>query len=278
MTTFLFLFRELLGAVRARSAGFLLLTCLLVAVFLGSFASLFLFVSPEAQDPADLSPSEVRLWLSPRLTTSAIDALYYGLQVRDDVSEIRYQFEQQAGGTGARGLFIVTVPGTADVAGFAAAAMRMDGVDEVETLAEEDTVRPLSLAASIRIGLLLGLTLSAALSLIAGRMGFRRLLEDFANAIRLLRLSGIPQRAISPPVVALGAMLGMLAGLLIAAGIALLHLTVSPTSAFAAVGLVEVGRVAGILVVDFLLGATMGSLIGLLGASFLGRPVFSPLP
>ena len=226
MTTFVFLFRELLGAIRPRSATYLLLACLLILVFLGSFASLFLFVSPVA-DAIVRDPGEIRIWLSPRLSTSAIDTLYYSLQGRSEVESLRFQFAQEVEQGETGGLFVASLRSGTSVDAFVTAIESTDGVTRVEAQSDKNDSHPVSLAASIRIALLLGLALSAGLSLITGRLGFRRLMEDFAGEIRLLRLSGIAQQTISPPIVALGLLLGILSGLLIATGISLLHFTLS---------------------------------------------------
>jgi cell division protein FtsX len=279
MNTFFFLFRELLGAVRPRSGGFLILMSLLIFVFLGSFASLFLFVTPADEVLATtLEPSEVGVRLSPRLTSVAIDALYYAIQERSDVAAIRFEFAQESDRGGSGGLFVVQLAAGADIAAFSEAVGAMEGVIAVDSTSGDDEPRPLSLAASIRVALLLGLVVSAVLSLVVGRIGFRRLLEDFSGEIRLLRLSGIAPSTISPPIIALGVLLGLLSGLLIVAGISLLHVASSVDAAYAANGLTDGARVIGILLVDILLGAIMGGLTGLLGASLLSQPGFTPMP
>ena len=277
MTTFVFLFRELLGSIRSRSAVYLLMTGLLILVFLGSFASLFLFVSP-AKEVVAKTPSEIRIWLSPRLATSQIDELYDTLRRRAEVEAIHYQFAQVVEQGQNGGLFVVSLAPGIPMDTFFSEIEATEGVMRVETPADSAAQQEVSLAASIRVALLLGLAISAGLSLISGRLGFRRLLEDFAGEIRLLRISGIAQKAISPAIVALGLLLGLLSALLVVTAIALLHFSLAGNASVASVQLIQGGRVAVILVVDFLLGAIMGSLVGLLGSSLLGRREFSPLP
>jgi len=65
----LFLFRELLGAIRAKSATFFTFSGFLLFLFLASVASFFMLVPGSAARSDQGQPiGEIRVFLSPRLS------------------------------------------------------------------------------------------------------------------------------------------------------------------------------------------------------------------
>jgi len=277
VSTSVFLLRELLGAVRLRSAVFLGLTLLFVFVFLASFASFFLLgTAPAPADGGGLAPDEVIVRLSPRLSAAAIDELYLRLQERPDLARIRFQFAEELSPGETGGRFTIRASSPAAVPAIVEAAKGMSGVISVEAGRAPDPAGGPVLSTTARIGLLCGLVGSVALSLIAARRGFRHLLRGFAGEIRLLRLAGVSERVIQRPVIGLGLGIGLLAGVLLVLGVYLLHLAVGP-HAIGAAGAAEAGRVLAVSLVGLALGLVVGGLIGVYGASILGAREFRPL-
>jgi len=90
MSTFFFLFRELLGAVRARSALYFSLSGLFILLCLCTFALLLLPPSSPAGAEGP-SPGEVVVRLSPRLAAATVDALYLQIRERSDVARIDFR-------------------------------------------------------------------------------------------------------------------------------------------------------------------------------------------
>jgi hypothetical protein len=281
MSTVLFLFRELLGSVRSRSAVFLCLASLFLFLFLASFASLFLLggATSSREEGADLAADEVVVYLSPRLSASSVDALYLQIRDRDDVSRVNFQFAQEVslGDTGGR--FVIKATSPDSVLQLVDAIQAVSGVTRVERGAGDAVESGFSLPMSVKIGLLCALFLSVVLSLVFSRRGYRLLLQAFATEVRMMRLSGISELSIYPPVVGLGVLMGLLAGLLVIVGACLFQYALAQGSGPAEVTRLASGvRLFGVSFASLWLGLLMGGLIGLFGASVLSSREFSPLP
>lgn len=283
MNPFFFLFRELLGSIRARSALFFTLTGLLLFVFLGVVGTFFLVPSPgiaEAGEDGSLPIQEIEVHLSPRLSSATVDRMYLEMRARDDVERVLFRFSQELGRETSGGVFVIS-PTSPDVAPDLVAELRaLNGVTEVvERRSQREPDRsPLSPAA--RIGLLASLVVTIALSLLFSRLGYRELLRSFAGEIRLLRLSGISERTVVPLTVAVGLLIGFLAGLLLLVILYVLHYVVVSQGAPPGIleGLTSSGRILGVSLINLVLGLVLGGLIGLYGASLLGSREFRPLP
>jgi len=276
MSTFLFIFRELLGAIRARSAALFSAAILLVFVCLASFATLFLVGGEATGDSAELlGPGEIIVHLSPRLSAETVNDHYLRIRQRPDVLSISFRFAEEVspGNTGGR-FFIRTA--SADVMGDVLAAVEsMDGIMQVESGTAAATPTGFALPASAKIGLLAALVLSVILSLVLARAGFRVLLGSFHVEIRVMRLSGTSERTIVPPVIGLGTLMGLLSGLLLIAGIYLGQYAIGDAATVPK--LADGVLVLGVTFAALALGLLLGSLIGWLGASILASREFSPL-
>jgi hypothetical protein len=271
MSTFFYVFGDLLGAVNGRSVAFLFGVVGLLFATLALFGSLFLLGSPvsTAHESVPLVPQgDVLVELSPSLSSSAINALYLQLRDRSDVAAINYRLPEELGSE--QGAFLVhPVSGTTQQ--LVEAVSAIPGVVKVDAPTPPTPSKgPFALSAGVKIGLLVGLVVCLVASLILGRLAFRRVLAGFAGEIRMMRLSGTEERTILPPIVALGVVCGILAGVLLVVVVVILHYvaTTQPGALLhAASGLVSSGRVSVVSVVGFLLGALLGGLIGALGAS-----------
>ena len=279
----LFLVRELLGRVRAKSALYLALASLFLLLFLVTFAAFFLF-SPARTDTQEsineLLAGEVMVRLSPRLSAAAIDALYLEIRDRSDVARINFQFARETDPEATGGRFRIEATSVDVVAVLVDEVRSLNGVTDVSWGVERDEPG-IFLSTGMRIGLLCGLVVTVMLSLVLARAGLRVLLESFAGEIRILRLSGLSERQILPPVVGLGLLIGLIAGLLLLVGLVLLRfgLSVSGSDTLDAIwGLATVGRTLGIGIGSLFLGILIGGLSGLFGASILSTREFSPLP
>ncbi len=154
----------------------------------------------------------------------------------------------------------------------ATALKATDGIVSVETSA--GGAGGIALTKGARIGFLCGLVVSALLSLLLAREGFRALLYAFRHEIRLMRLSGVSERRILAAVEVTGVLIGLLAGALLAVGLALYGVSTSGPGGDPAI---DVTRLVGVGVVSLLLGLLMGGLLGLLGAGHLASNRFSPI-
>jgi len=280
MSTFFFLFRELLGAVRAKSAVFFLLSGLFILLCLSSFAFLLLPVSsPAPPDAGILSPGEVIVHLSPRLAAATVDALYLQIRERSDVKRVDFRFAQEVNPGETGGYFFIEAasPDAANV--IAQEIGSLDGVSDVQAGQAGEGERNgggVAVGAPVRFGLLGGLAVFLIVSLILARLGFSVLLRSFANEVRLMRLSGVSERMIYPLVVGLGILVGLLAGLLLIAGIYLFQSAAGGLGDLAS--LLSGGRALAISFAGLSLGIFMGGLSGLFGVSILSSREFDPLP
>jgi hypothetical protein len=283
MSSLPYLFRELLGTIRARSAVSFLLTWLCLFLFLGSVAAFFLLVPSRVEPPgglASLPIEEIRAYLSPRLSSASVDALYLEIREREDIAAIQFRFAQELRPQATGGVFLIE-PATPDqAAGLAEFLATVNGVTEVEEIRTDPGETESPLTGPVRIALLVVLVGTIVLAFLFARRGYWELLHAFSGEIRTMRLSGVPEGVIVPLVVGLGALIGLLAGILLLVVLFLLHYTMATATAPPAweVGLSSGVRVIGVSLVNLLLGLVLGGLIGLLGVSVLGHRDFDPLP
>ena len=273
----LFVFSELLGAIRIKSGALLAVVVLLIFSFLALFSSFFLLGTPmEGEREQTLAPEEIMVHLSPRLSQEAAQELYSRIREWQDVQQINYLFAQELEADQVGGVLLIRAVSQSVVASLLKLLESTNDVLRVDSPGSSRR-RALSLSTSVQIGLLIGLAVSALASLVAARRGFKELLYDFADEIRLMRLSGTSEQTIQPPIIALGIVCGLLAGLLLVVVVYLLHyFAVSQPQALlrAASGLIEAGRVRTVSLLSLLLGFIMGGLVGTLGASLTGSREF----
>ncbi|MDD4902959.1 MAG: hypothetical protein PHV11_08505 [Candidatus Bipolaricaulis sp.] len=275
MNQFLFLERELLGAIRARSGVLFSLALLFLLLFLATFASFYLFPTAGDGPGGLLTADRVIARLSPRLSTAAIDDLFATIQDRSDVREVRFEFGTESAPRASGGRFLIRATSAVAARGLVDGLRSMDGVEDVEVGTAPVGASHLVLSGYARIGLLCGLVVSACAFLLLAWRGFRALLHTFRGEIRLMRLSGISEKTLYPPLVVLGVLLGALASLLLIAGLYLFQ--VMTGGANPALPL-DATRLLGVALLSFLLGLLMGGLAGLFGASHLTARQFDPLP
>ncbi len=281
MNTFLFILNELIKAINTKSGRLLAVVVLLIFCFLALFSSLFLLGVP-APTHGDTGPllasGEVAAHLSPRLSPEAVQDVYLEIREWEEVRQVNFLFTQELeAGRGGGILRILTRSPSA----VASLLERLASTPEIVQIDSSTTPqkRVLSLSTPVRIGLLIGLAISAFASLIVSRRGFGELLTSFGREIRLMHLSGTPERTFQPSIVALGALCGLLASLLLIVAVYLLHfVAVSHPEALlrSASGLVESGRVLAVSLLSLLLGLALGGLIGAVGASLTGSREFQP--
>jgi len=279
MSTFLFILNELLGSLNTKSVGVLAAFVLLVFSFLALFSSLFLLGIPaEGQNGPSLTSNEVAAYLSPRLSPEAVQDVYLEIREWDEVRQVNFLFAQELEAGRAGGILRIQVFNPSAVAHLLERLASISEIVRVDSSASPQR-RVLHLSSPVRIGLLIGLTVSAFASLIVARRGFKVLLAAFAKEIQLMRLSGTTEKTIQPPIVALGILCGLLAGLLLIIAVCLLHYVAAshPEALLrAAPGLIESGRVLTISLLSLLLGLAMGGLIGVVGASYTALRTFQP--
>jgi len=283
MSPFLFLFRELLGSIRARTALYFLLTGLLLFAFLAVVGTFFLLPSPSAgagDDQTSLPIEEVHVVLSPRLSSATVDRMYLDVRSREDVERIVFRFSQELDRDVSGGVFVIEPTSTETAEDLVADMRSLNGVTEViERRGRGEPERSL-LSAGLRIGLLCSLVVTVALSLLCARGGYRELFRSFSGEIRLLRLSGVSDRTIVPLAVAIGVLVGGLAGLLLLVILYVMHYVVVSHGAPPAMleGLMDGGRILTVSLINLLLGIVLGGLVGVYGTSLLGGRDFRAIP
>lgn len=267
MSAFLFLLRELLGAMRVRSAVLLSLAVAALFLFLACFAALFLL--PEVAGPTQggLGATDIVAYVSPRLSQESINSLFLRLQERSDVQNIGYRLPAQVTSERTSGSFLIATRTVGSVPGLVAALRATEGISSVEA---RTAANGFALTRSARLGLLCALVVCALVALILAREGFRALLTTFRHEIRLMRLSGVSEGRILASVEVTGLLMGLLAGVLLIVGLAL-YATSAGSSAAESARIVTVGAVAAVL------GLLLGGLFGLLGAAHLASNRFAPL-
>jgi cell division protein FtsX len=274
VNAFLYLERELLGAIRVQSAVLLSFALLSLFLFLASFACLFLLPTASALSPGTIAANEVRAYVSPQLTVAAIEGMAGRLQARADVRSVQLRTpsleEVKPNRTGRR--FTLVASSAAAVPGLVAALQSMEGIASVE-IGPAGGAGRIALSEGGRIGLLCGLAVCALLALVLARQGFRALLYAFRHEIRLMRLAGVSERRILSAVGVTGLLMGLLAGALVVVGLVLYGVAVAD-----AAPVFDATRLAGVVVATLVLGVLMGGLIGLLGAAHLASNRFSPIP
>jgi len=277
----LFLFRELLGAIRTKSAIYFALSGFLLFLFLASVACFFMIVPSSVSRSAEGQPvEEIRVFLSPRLSSATIDQWFLEWREREEIAGLRFKFAQEFDESASGGVFVISLADPAVASVLASEFREIEGVTDVIEVPREPTIETLSISLTIRISLLVILVLAVAASLLCARRGYRELLTAFSGEIRMLRLSGISERIVFTLVVALGVLMGLLGGLLLLAVLYLLHqIALSNADAFSLLGGLTSGiRILGVGMMVLVLGTLLGGLAGLLGASLLHRREFDPLP
>ena len=277
----LYLFRELLGAIRAKSALFFVLSGTLLFLFLATVASFFMLAPTTPSSSTEGMPiEELRVFLSPRLSSATIDQWYLTWREREDIASLRFQFAQEVDETASGGVFIIAPEDLQQAERLAEEFRAVDGVTEVVAVPKVRVIESSSLSLTIRLALLAILLLSIAASLFCSRRGYAELLSTFSGEIRMLRLSGISERIVFVLVVALGLLIGTLGGLLLLAVLYLLHQFAVSNATFLPLfrGLASGLRILGVGLASVALGMILGGLSGLLGASLLHQREFDPLP
>ena len=272
MSAFFFLLRELLGAIRVRSAVLLSSALLSLVLFLACFAALFLVPEAPTVPSGGLGATDIIAYVAPRLSRDAVNSLFLRLQERNDVQSIRYSLPAQVTSERTGGSFVLVARSAGAVSGLTAALRSTDGITFVET--SSGVSGGIALTKTTRLVLLCGLVVFALASLGLAREGFRALLHAFRHEIRLMRLSGVSERSILAAVEVTGILIGLLAGVLLVVGLALYAMS-SPGAGVEPV--LDPSRFVGVGTVAVVLGLLMGGLLGLLGAAHLASSRFSPI-
>ena len=276
----MFLFRELLGAIRTKSAILFVLSGFLMFLFLASVASFLMITPADVTSTTEGQPiEELQVFLSPTLSSATVNAWYLAWRERSDIASLSFQFVEESDQTATRSIFVVT-PTDPNQASILAEELRaIDGVTDVIEVPHVKLIEAPTVSLIVRITLLVVLVLSIAASLFFFRRGYRELLAVFAGEIRMLRLSGIHERILVVLVVALGVLIGCLSGLMILAVLYLLHRVALSTGALQLFGGLAHGmRILGSGLMAVGLGTVLGGLAGVLGASLLHRREFDALP
>ncbi|MEA1870812.1 MAG: hypothetical protein U9N00_01255 [Candidatus Bipolaricaulota bacterium] len=269
MNQFWFLLGDLLRTIGSRSGALFIILILLIFSSGALFSSFFLLGTPAPDDATgpSLSADELFVHLSPRLSQQKINDLYLEIREREDVSQIHYRYPQEFGLEAVEGLLVIKAVSAGKVTELIDALSTIDVITSIDSLSSRHAD---SLSTPVKIGLLIGLALSIVGGLIAGRYAFAELLKAFSEEIRMMRLAGTAEQVIHPPIVAIGALCGIIAGLLLIVVLYLLRflaITHPGSILHATSGWVDPARVLAVSLGGFFLGLVLGGLAGVLGAS-----------
>lgn len=280
MTVWLFLFREMLGAVRAKGAAFFVLSGVLLCTFLACVAS-FLMISPARVSPTtEGQPIDaIHIYLAPIVPSSTVNQVFLAWREHSDIAQLNFRFAQEIDPTMTGSVFLAVPTRQEAIPDLIRMFRSMDGVIDVQEIPWVEWVPSPTVSSVVRIALLVGLVLAVGASLLLFRKGTSELLESFSGEVRLLRLSGLPQRYLVTLTVALGVLIGLLGGLFLFAVVYILHRVGHATEAIVLFdGLASGGRIVIVGLLSVALGLVLGGLAGLLGASTLNNREFDPLP
>jgi cell division protein FtsX len=268
MNQFWFLLGNLLRTIGSRSGVLFAVLILLIFSSGALFSSFFLLGTPAPDDTGpSLSADELFVHLSPQLSQQKINDLYLEIREWENVSQVNYCYPQEFGLEAMEGLLVIKAVSVAKVTKLIDALSAIDGIANIDALSTRNAD---SLSASVKIGLLIGLALSIVGSLIVARYAFAELLKSFSEEIRMMRLAGTAEQVIQPPIVAIGALCGIIAGLLLIVTLYLLRflaITHPGSLLHATSGWVDPVRVLTVSLGGFFLGLVLGGLVGVLGAS-----------
>ena len=268
MNQFWFLLDNLLRTIGSRSGMLFVVLILLIFSSGALFSSFFLLGTPTPDDTGpSLSADELFVHLSPQLSQQKINDLYLEIREWENVLQVNYFYPQEFGLEAMEGLLVIKAVSVAKVTELIDVLSAIDGITNIDALS---TRHADSLSASVKIGLLIGLALSIVGSLIVARYAFVELLKSFSEEIRMMRFAGTAEQVIQPPIVAIGALCGIIAGILLIVAIYLLRflaITHPGSLLHATSGWVDPVRVLTVSLGGFFLGLVLGGLVGVLGAS-----------
>jgi cell division protein FtsX len=276
----MFLFRELLGAIRTKSAILFVLSGFFLFLFLASAASFLMSTPADVSSTTEGQPiEELHVFLSPTLSSATINAWFLEWEERSDIAGLSFHFAQELDTSATGGVFVVTPADSTQASTLADELRSINGVTDVVEVPRVKLIEAPTVSLIVRIALLVVLVLSIAASLFCFRRGYRELLAVFSGEIRMLRLSGISERVLVILVVALGVFIGCLSGLMLLAVLYLLHRIVLSTGTLELFGGLASGvRILGTGLMAVALGIVLGGLAGFLGAGLLHQREFDPLP
>jgi len=268
VSTFPYVYRELMRAARDGAASTFVLSFALIFVTLFAFSAFFL-LAPTSDDlePVGWGTGSFIVHLVATATTDEAQAVYTAVRSIDDVVQINYVFGEELEPQQIAGAFLVRVNG----ASFDSAreeTSRLAAVAAVDAVDEPVSVHKASVPLTARAVLLVLLVLGIVGTLVASRFAFRRLLGAFSSELRLLHLAGAPDTTVLIPVFVIGVLGGVAAILVVVLVASLLRIAAiaGPDGALAASTLLaDRGRVVAVLLLNLPVGIVIGSLAGAVG-------------
>jgi len=262
VTGFLFVLGELCRSLRGRSAAWIAMAFGLVLVFVLAFSGLVLLGGGgPLSDQVRPGRGEVFVHTTGGPGASGIQALYSRILERSDVRSVRVLL------TNGETILVVRAVSPVISSGLVQDLEALPGVTSVDAPGRGGLLFVPN--TWLRASLLAALALSLIGALLVARTGFRDLLAGFDPEIKLLRASGVGERTIQGPIVALGLLVGLAASLLGIAivSLAYLGLAAHPEAVPAlAAGILEPVRVRTACLLALPLGPFLGVLAGALGA------------
>ncbi len=272
MSTFPYICRELMHAVRGKVVSIFILVFASIFVTLFVFSAFFL-LAPASDDsqPLDWTPGTVIVHLIPTATTDEAQSVYAAVRSISGVTQANYLFGEELDPPQTTGVFLVRVDGESFSSAHEAIS-RLTAVAEVETVAQPEGKLKATVPLTARAVLLALLVLGIIGTLVAARFAYRHLLGAFSNELQLLRLAGTPDATVLIPVFLIGILEALAALVLVVLIVSLLRVAAlsSPDGALATSTLLaNGGRVLAVLLLNIPLGIVVGSLAGAVGVSLV---------
>lgn len=221
------LLREVFRLLRRRGKGGLLLSWGLLLIFLG-LLDFFILTSSGLGGEEGV---ELVVLLEPGLLPSQVDRLYLEIREWEEVARIDFIFAEEAGRVhlpvkepkGDLFRLWLREPGPGSAAAVQARLAELTGIASVVTHGQRPLTAILETTPGARWGLLAGLVGFGLFVLVHLRMTFRSLIQGWGGELRLLHLSGVARRTMGRPFLLLAALLGLLAGAVLALGLYSVH-------------------------------------------------------
>ncbi len=275
MNASLFVFSELVFSIGSRSLRRLLLFAVFVLCFLIVFGFFFL-LSTSARSKSLLPSRQMKAFLAPDLAGEQVNAAYYSVKELDGVQRVTYRVGWEIREKITSGVLLIEVDSSASIVSVQETIEKMPGILELETKGSVEVNNMLLMSAPLRIGLLLGLAITAFGGLYYARLAFVDVLNVFKVSIRLMRFWGTQERTIQIPIIMLGITCALLASGVFVTILYMLraYLGGNLTVMGLVPGLQDSTRVLMVSLLSVPLASVLGVLAGVLGVSRANDPIF----
>jgi hypothetical protein len=280
MSAIVYLLKEIICSLQRKNVLLCIALSGAIFLFLAVSSSLFLFTAP-INDGIRLKSQEIIAYLPLRLPTAAIRDLLFEIREHPQVVRATFRFSEEFHREdpvpGRYGLLFITASDIPSAEVLAAELAGRRDIMEVRFYGEKRRPTAIPLTATMKIGFIAGILIVITGVLFLSRYLFARLLTGLTDYLRLLHTAAIPERTIQTPWIILGAICGLIGGLLFAVILYLLHRwAIADPGAIIhlAAGTINFTRILSLSIGGVVVGILLGGVIGVLGGSLTTDPRF----